>query len=387
LGSGLLVLAVLAGGGAASLAVMRQQPAAPPLTPSTRVPSVLPAGQVGPRSAVPWSHVGPGWTLAGYTPGWPYAGRPGLRKPTILYLVDPLGGRYQMHRWPASQPGGWGLLDWSGDGTRALLVSVTDGRWVMHQLVLATGALRSFTLPAGAYPIGYARPDGSSLLAVSGKTVTGHGVVQRFGLTGALQATLGTGDGAVSSPDGATVAMGTPTGIEMAAVAGGRARRVTISGVNPWVGCHPVRWWDASTVLADCQTRYASASQLWLVPANGGRASALTAAPGLRPGYSRAWQLRSGLYLLGMAGDGCGTVMVRQAADGPAARVSGQGSGAMDVLAVAGGRMLVKWERTCSSGWSLTWFNPATGAAATLLPAPADGQGVTDAIPYGGEHG
>ena len=59
----------------------------------------------------------------------------------------------------------------------------------------------------------------------------------------------------------------------------------------------------------------------------------------------------------------------------------------MHVLTIVGGRMLVKWERTCSAGWSLNWFNPATGAATTLLPAPAGGQGVTDAIPYGGQHG
>jgi hypothetical protein len=389
LGSGLLALALLAGGGTAYLSVARQQSAAPPLTRSTRAHSMLPAGKVGARSAVPWPQVGPGWTLAEYTTGKPYAGQVSLRKPTTLFLVDPLGGRYQMYRWPASQPLGWGLLDWSGDGTRALLVSVAGGRWVIHQLVLATGAVRSFTLPAGVYPIGYTRPDGTSLLVVSGHMLKGHGIVQRFDLTGVLQATLTTGissPNVSSSPDGATLALGTHTGIKLVSNAGGRQRRVTIPGVYTSIGCNPLRWWDASTVLVVCPSPYPTSSRLWLASANGGSPSALTPAPGGGPGYSAAWPLRSRLYLVA-AGNGCGTVIARQAADGSAAPVRGQGSGAKDVLAVVGGRMLVKWERNCSAGWSLTWFNPATGAAATLLPAPANGVGVTDAIPYGGQHG
>ena len=97
-------------------------------------PTMAAHGVEAALGAVPWSQVGPGWMLAMWSPV------PGLSAgeqappgtptyqtaTTTLYLVDPAGGRYAITTFP---PPGDGsnprLVDWSGDGTRALFA--TDG--------------------------------------------------------------------------------------------------------------------------------------------------------------------------------------------------------------------------------------------------------------------
>jgi len=84
----------------------------------------------------------------------------------ILYLVDPLGGRYRLLAWPATGPAPYGeLVDWSGDTRRALFASIPAGktpRQRIWQLDLRTGRFTGFTLPSRALAIGYTRPAGRS---------------------------------------------------------------------------------------------------------------------------------------------------------------------------------------------------------------------------------
>ncbi|MHB1596449.1 MAG: hypothetical protein ACYCU3_20015, partial [Streptosporangiaceae bacterium] len=354
-------------------------------------PAMLAAGRVGPRSAVPWSLVGPGWVLADYTRTQLPRGVPVPARPVTLFLVDPRGGRYTMYRWPGtSRAASYALLDWSGDRTRALFWArgPATRRTVLHQLQLATGAMTRFTLPAGTSPVGYTRPDGTNLLAIG--TDHGRTVVQRYDLTGALAATLATGSSVAGSPDGDILAVGTGTGIGVVSNAGGRTRRLRIPGMTARSGCHPVRWWDASTVLAGCGPMGSSAQQLWLVPIGGAAPTALTPVRATGPDYGDgdAWRLASGLYLQA-AGAGCGTFLARQAADGSATPVAGLAvAGGVDVvLAVAGHRMLIRAGVGCPPSGSLIWLNPATGTGRNLLAAPPGAFGVTEAVAYGGPNG
>lgn len=104
----------------------------------------LGAGQVGPRSAVPWRKVGPGWVLAEYWPGrYVWDAKPRAAAAT-LYLIDPAGGRYRLYRWPVSKNPPF-LVGWSGDKTRALVS--TSGP--LEQVVLAMGKVRRFAWPVG----------------------------------------------------------------------------------------------------------------------------------------------------------------------------------------------------------------------------------------------
>src|SRR5690242_3190224 len=88
-----------------------------------------------PINEVPWSNVGPGWTLATWSPVT--AHRPG-EKPgpgeadpetaaTTLFLVDPAGNRYAITTL-SGDDAGLHLTDWSGDGSHALL---SDGTTVV----------------------------------------------------------------------------------------------------------------------------------------------------------------------------------------------------------------------------------------------------------------
>ena len=80
-----------------------------------------------------------------------------------------------------------------------------------------------------------------------------------------------------------------------------------VPGTSP-VGCSPDRWWSPGVILAGCENHAAGRNQLWLVPADGTRPSALTP---VRGGHSAdfgdigAWSLPGGLYLqaLGLRSD------------------------------------------------------------------------------------
>ncbi|HEY6275711.1 MAG TPA: hypothetical protein VIX86_05220 [Streptosporangiaceae bacterium] len=391
----LAVLALLAAACGPAHATGGSGPAAGATSPaarSTAATAPLPAGRVGPRSAVPWTRVGPGWVLAQYTTsGNPDTGTPGPARPVDLYLVDPAGGRYLMYRWPAGQGQQWQLVDWSGDKARALFQ--IGGTATVVQLALAQGTMSRFSLPVNVSAQAYTLPEGTNLLAVTQPPGAGPAELERFDLTGALRATLARGPDIgrpASSADGTTLAVGASTGVELVSNAGGRPRLLRVPGVDRRLGCSAVRWWDASTLLAQCIPARASAPQLWLVPDGGGAPSSLTpvrSGRGPDLGDINAWRLPSGLYVQALGP--CGTEFIaRQAANGSLTQVSIAGtSGNNRVLGVTGGRMLVQAQVGCPGSSSLLWLDPATGAAQTLL-APARGQrGVLGAVPYGRPNG
>ncbi len=374
----LAATAVLAtGASAAAFASAGPQSAkAPVVRTAPRMPA---AGQVGTRAQVPWRKVGSGWALAQYTQGSLTAA-----KPVKLYLIDPLGGKYLLYTWRASQ-NPWQLIAWSGDKTRALLGQDSTGRQTMRQLVLATGRLtQPFTLPAAVAPIGYTGQDGSSILAID------DGLV-RYSLRGKFETRLIEGnqhDVALSSPNGLSYVVSNGTGVDLVGNRGGIIRRLPVPGASAKLGgCAPVRWWQRSTALVAC-TAKSGAERLWLVPVTG-------AAPGLLPrhlrqpdlGYLDAWRLRSGMYVLA----GCGSCQVaffayiaKLAANGSVKPLEIPGNQNSNfVMATSGDRMLV-WEQSdcCGEDSPLVWFNPATRAVQTVLSARPDERGVIFVVPY-----
>ena len=337
--------------------------------------AVLSAGQAGSRSQVPWAKVGPGWELVQYSPGT-YA----RHAPTTLYLVDPHGGRYALYTWPAR---GWppGLIAWSGDKTRVLLLAGANGK--TEQLTLATGRITSFSLAGQAMAIGYTRPGGLNILGryPAGSNTT----LARFSLTGQLVKVLATGpgyDAAIYSSDGATLAVSGRKGLELVSNRGGVIRQLPVPGAG---GCSPVRWWDSRTILASCAAGAAS-SRLWLVPVDGARPTALTPqrnASSQDLGDLGAWQMPSGLYL--QAAGPCGSVQIfRQAANGSITPVRVPHTTGNDnwIVTVAGTRMLLKAETGCPGSNSLVWYNPRTKAEQWLMKTPDDQFGVLGVAAY-----
>jgi hypothetical protein len=335
----------------------------------------LGAGKVGTLAQVPWAKIGPGWVLAEYT-----TGSSQVAGPVTLYMVDPEGGMYQLHNWPAtSEP--WVLMAWSGDKTRALLEQVGVTQPTLHQLTLATGQITTFTLPSTVTQVlGYTRPDGENIL------VQQDGVV-RYSLTGVLQTRLSDGPQdawEVSSPDGLTEVVSAGTGVELVSNAGGVVRFLPVPGSDATMGgCTPQRWWNAADIVVACTPSGAMGPQVWLVPISGAAPTALTPAATSAPDFGDmdAWQLPSGLYV--EAETGCGPPFIaKQLAGGAVQAVPG---GSASVVIATSGDLMLTQQSGCEPGSSLAWFNPATSAKQPVLTAQANSTGVIAAVPYNGD--
>lgn len=318
---------------------------------------------------VPWSSVGAGWVLAQYSPGT--AAKPA---PTTLYLVSPSGVKYQVYQWAAAKTRAPQLLAWSGDKTRALL-QVGDS-YQLEQLNLGTGKATRFNLPIDVLPLDYTRPSGLQLLgmAANGSATT----LARYTLAGQRAQVLGTrayGLSAAYTPDGTELAISADTGLQLVSNTGRVIRKLPVAAADPTLGCSPARWWNSTTILAECTPKGSAAAQLWLVPASGARPTALTpvrkAGPDL--GDLDAWSLPSGLYL--QSAGACGTLELnKQAKNGSVAAVPVPGlpAGASVAVVTALGPQLLIHGLGCQLGGQLAWFNPATKAATWLFKTGAE---------------
>ena len=336
---------------------------------------MLPAGKVGTRSQIPWGQVGSGWALAEYT-------KATIRRARMvtLYLIDPAGGMYSEYRWPSSKSA-WTLVDWSGDKARALFTGPAAGHQVaMHQLMLATGKVVSFPLPASVQPLAYTRPSGKNMLAFD------RGVV-RYNLAGVFQArltnqTAWAGYGVISSPDGMSVAVPAKTGVTLVSNANGKALQLPVPVHG---GCVPVRWWNSGTLLASCIPPQTAGPQLWLVPVNGARPTALTPVRNGRGpdlGDMDAWRMDGGEYLQALGG--CGTVFIgKQEPRGAVKVINVPDSSANNLVVVTTSRRMLVSERVgCMPSVSLVWFNPLTSAVQRVLTVPPSELGVISVVAY-----
>jgi TolB protein len=374
---------------------------------------MLPAGHTGTRSSIPWSLTGPGWTVAETSTAAPNQdGQSAGGGSYTTYLVDPEGGKYQIATTTASTPPE--LLAWSGDAHSALYATPAGGGQTdaYSVLSLSSGQLTALPLPAGVSAMGFTRPDGLNILAV--RPAGNKYKLQRYNLQGAFQATLatmgvragqgswstcGSGCGALSSPDGDTAVWGI-AGDEMQLVsnAGGIIRKLHVPDSGKPPSCAPVSWWSETEVLADCAASggTANATELWLVPTQGGQPSPLTAATGSPSGsgvVNGAWQSGSSVYATVTSAQQCPT-----AASGPGGLdlvsvSSNQSTTAItiphstgyhaSIVQTSGKRLLLLAQTTCPGTSSLMWYDPASNSTQTLLSAPSGQVGVIAAVPYG----
>ncbi|HUB40346.1 MAG TPA: hypothetical protein VMA72_15970 [Streptosporangiaceae bacterium] len=385
---------------AAAAAVGLAVPAlAAPAAPAARV---LSGGQVAGRAAVPWSKVGPGWALAEYSATQEGEGVKFKAGSSTLYLVDPQGGRYKLITWSASSARAkWYLLGWSGDARRALFATApgfvggSGGREHVYQLQLRTGKVTGFTLPANVTALGYTRPDGLNILAGKGTptSINSSITLQRYSLTGKLQKNLAAvkgiddfanGSGIAYNSGGTEIAAGNTTGLELISNAGGVIRKLPVPGAKD--GCSAVRWWSKSTVLASCAVINEPGPRMWLVPASGGRPTALTPVRTASNitfdlGDFNAWQLSSGLYVDGFGG--CGTLVIgRQPTHGKEQQVKVRGAASSLIVNATKSTLMVERINACSPGISLVWFNPSTRKMTVAIAVRQHQAGVTSVVPY-----
>jgi len=353
----------------------------------------LPAGQTGPRSAVPWKQVGPDWVLSMYWPGKPadstLPGPPRSAAP-VLYLFNPAGGRYQIHRFPTVDDSP-SVADWSGDGTRAL---VGAGFGSAEQVVLKTGKVSQVKLPKQVFPLSYTGGAGKGVLTfqIVGKKVQ---TVQfaRYDLNGRLGKVLISGaDGisAVYNGSGTQLAVNAPHGIWLVSNDGGIIRKLPVAGAT---SCIPARWWNESTILVSCQATAKSRGRLWLLPAAGGKARALTPQRGRHSidlGDFDAWPLRGTTYLQGVVqSSGLNNPGPDRILHQPAGRhvttVTVHHMPKNDsIFATHRSRLLVLAANDCNDYASLLWFNPATGQERPLITGKPGVAGAEGVAPFGG---
>jgi len=353
------------------------------------------AGRTASRSAVPWSQVGPGWTLVTYTTATPFAARPEAGA-TTLYLVDAAGGKYVMYHWPhVPADGGVNLLAWSGDGARAMLevaTSPTSTAEQLEQLTLATGKLTRLPLPAGAIVIGYTRPDGLAVLAYRSLVSPPEIQLARYSLSGALEKVLftqkttgsngggfvNTGPSSPYNPAGTAIALTVSQSATTAghtvliSNAGGLIRRFTSAD-----SCLVVGWWTASQLLTD----NCADNRLFLTPVSGTKPVPLT--PASTSAYrflEDAWQLAGHVYVQ-QSGPACGTGALAVVRNGRLSSVAVPNVPRGATIVTTSASRLLILSQGCMSSSGLLWFNPANSTEVRVL-GTNQGLGVTGEVPY-----
>jgi TolB protein len=319
---------------------------------------------------------------------------------TTLYLVNPAGGRYAITTFPP--PGANGrspeLVDWSGDGGRALFSDGGPGAvaTTVIEVDLHSGAQTKIAV-GDANVVRYTRPEGKALLLTKDK-MNEPSVLERVDLAGKPQLTYPLGLPAIrstylSTPDGTQLVLGSETGLILMGNDGKAGPTLPVAGQTD---CSPLRWWDGAagqTVLATC---YAggdpSGSRLWEVPIDGSAPTALTApndgqkSPDL--GDLNAWQLPAGTFV--QAAGGCGFVyLAKLNADGTTTRVAVPDldpNHSTVVVGVNGGNLdLEGTVAGCGPAESLVEYNPTAGTTTVLLGPPLNGGAIIDALPYPGQ--
>jgi hypothetical protein len=388
---------------ALALAALSMSPVNASAAPATE-PNAVTHGAEAAIADVPWSNVGPGWTLATWSPVTahmpgvlPGPGEPtGETAVTTLYLVDPAGNRYAITSFaPGERPE---LLDWSGDARHALLGRAYPAPETVSVVDLHTGT--QTTIDVDGFP-DFTKPDGNAIL-VSADDYDKKATLKRIDLNGNGQMTypteqLGgtahfTGDH-IESPDGTQLVLGTDSGLVVMRNDGTIVRSVSKPMWN--AECLPVRWWTADVVLTHCEANRSSASQLWKVPLDGSAPTALTAlnsGQGDDPGFEGdlgdggAVQLSGGTFL--QSAGACGSMFLsRLTPDGHTTRVNVPGlNDSVQIAGVSGDKLELLGKVGCGGTDSLVTYDPDTNTSTVLLGPPVNGGGVTEAIPYEGRN-
>lgn len=356
-----------------------------------------------PIQDVPWSEVGPGWMLAMWNEATPSNSgdefEPGEPTPynaaTTLYLVNPEGGRYAITTFEAPGENGSlpSLVDWSGDGTRALFTRRGDDLTVI-EVDLRSGERTSFPVKDGfSVSPRYSKPEGKAVLLLKSNDVDSGASLTRVDLTGKQQLTypvdkLGGEFNAelLSTPDGTRLVLGTDAGLSLMGNDGTPGAGLPVPDA---ASCSPLRWWDTDVALARCNGTDFSYSRLWLVPLDGGSPTPLTFKNDGTQGQDladlNAWRLPEGTFV--QAAGGCGFVYLAKLneADGTTTPVSVpdiDDQRSVRVLGVADGQLQLQASLSCGTGESLLGYDPASGTSTVLLGGDVKGGGVVDAVTY-----
>lgn len=366
------------------------QPSVTATPPAQAVP--LGHGQQADRSRVPWSQVGPGWTLALWTPSTEIDERTQggvLRdKAESLFLVNPVGGRYLITTLPVDHH--LQLEHWSGDGRRASfarMIPNSNPTTSAHvELALDTGDWQEFSV-AGNARFSYTKPLGLALL------VQRDSGLERVGLNGTRQLLYPTtlpGGGEVFgghyTPDGSQLVRYTDEGWVITTNDGTVVR--TLSEPAGSSTCRFNRWWTATTALASCYPPGESGDRtLWLVPIDGTAAEPLLTSKAGPIELRDAVQAGSQTFLeQNHNAIHCDTDLAVLQADGTARSLNfrgrtGPGNGVHILQATRQTLYLFK-NAGCGADQQIISYDPREDTLTTLLGGSINGGSIIEALGY-----
>jgi hypothetical protein len=305
------------------------------------------AGHAGPEP-------GPGWFLA------TIADEDEMR----LVVIEPDGTRHPVLE--RDNPG-WGLADWSPDGTTALLSRQLSDHHRVLLVGITTGAAELLDLP-GDVSDAVLAPDGDGLLVVS------------FGGLLSLLARDGTStplDQRVSgplliAPDGTTLLTNGARWQQKVMRVLDAATGEVVDQIPVGGHCQPVRWWDAHRALLNCD------GSLSLLDPATGTLQVLTHRHNRSIGdfgHLDARRIDSGLYL--EISGACGYVFLGQKyPDGRVTKlVVPHTDGNLHLLGGAGRRLVIQHVGGCERDGPrsvMSRFDPVTGEERPIVALRPD---------------
>ena len=305
---------------------------------------LLPVHPPGPDStataATHASPVGPGWYLA-VVDRDREAKSAEDRRTQRLVLVSPTGEARTVYRRPVSRTyGGFRLLDWSVDGSTALLIAVEKDAARAIRVDVATGAV--LELPIPLFQSAVLDPDGTGLLATSWTSREGERLVlDRIDWAGTRTRLVDSATASLIAGRNGTVLTGDPEHARVQLLVSTSDGRI-VSRFRHRAYCNPVRWWDDRRLLEMCATR------LDLVDPVTGSTARLTSRHA-RGDYSHLDAREVGGRLYVQADGGCGySFVVRQTKGGAMKRLRVPGAvGSVWLVDAVGDELVLRHTKGC----------------------------------------
>ena len=250
--------------------------ATPTATPTSHVPGDYP------RSAIPWSEVGPGWSFVGVVKS---------RDATswTLDVVSPWGARYSAGTYEGS------MIDVSGDGRRVLLLGDHYAVWVVD---VATGTKHTIRGPDGGTSVwgAFTRPSGQAVLLLETNVGTPNLLRKIDVQTASTELSMSTDlSSAQSSRDGRYI-VGRSQNPTTSVLILGNATGALVATVPTPVGatyCYPENWWSDDELVIRCDVGDYR-SDLWRYSLSTHAMTRITRTTTAQFGYANAYPSSAG---------------------------------------------------------------------------------------------
>ncbi|MEP9364063.1 hypothetical protein ABLE68_13930 [Nocardioides sp. CN2-186] len=302
-----------------------------------------------------------------------------------LVLVSPDGHRTRLLDQPARKAGR--LVDWSPDGSVALLVSQDEKHPQATRVDVTTGDTTVLPLPTDVADVVLA-PDGDGVLAVAYQDEhSDQAPLSEITWDGTRTTISDDVDGPVlPSPNGdSLVTHGASWHAKVIRVLS-TSEGTVLQKVRTPTHCLPVRWWDDQRVLVDCSAKKGTTT-LSLVDVHAGTVTPLTGRTDPQPedlGHLDARRIDSGLYVQ-VAGP-CGYVYLGRQHHGRVTQVRVPGAvGNVLLIDGSGSRLTLEHAISCDGATprsALTRFDPVTKKERTLVLLPKR-EAFGTVLPYG----